>query len=238
MSYSRITWANGEGGGTPINATNLNIMDVGISDIHGAEGWVKTGANVVFGAYANGDPRWLANIGLENGQAGPTGVQIGSNKGRARQFRLPKALDVNSINFLGGSTATGKYKVGLYRKSDGALLFDSGAINTTISVWTAIAVTPGTVLLSALADYYVAILTTDAASALPGMYGPPHIGGTPDFYTKSGSPLVSEPTMPVVMEFTCPTPGSFPATLPAANSVVSWTGNIGVPAFFLVGTAS
>lgn len=31
MSYVRVNWADGSGGGTPVDATNLNNMDAGIA---------------------------------------------------------------------------------------------------------------------------------------------------------------------------------------------------------------
>lgn len=31
--YTRVNWQNGSGGGTPVNATNLNVMDQGIKDL-------------------------------------------------------------------------------------------------------------------------------------------------------------------------------------------------------------
>lgn len=32
-SYTRVNWQNGDSGGTPINATNLNVMDEGIENL-------------------------------------------------------------------------------------------------------------------------------------------------------------------------------------------------------------
>lgn len=33
MAYQRVYWNNGEAGGTPLNATNLNAMDLGIDEL-------------------------------------------------------------------------------------------------------------------------------------------------------------------------------------------------------------
>src|SRR5690606_35875626 len=34
MAYSRVNWQDGQAGGTPLSAANLNIMDKGIEDAH------------------------------------------------------------------------------------------------------------------------------------------------------------------------------------------------------------
>lgn len=197
----------------------------------------QSGADAVFASFADGDPIQAATevLNTTTGAAGPTPSNIGTSLARAMYFALPRTLAVASANFFAVGSTTGLYKFAIYRASDGAQMWESGAVTTVANAW--LTVTAGTPFTLAAGTTYLWCVTVTSTGATAGFRSPlpPIVAAT---FGLDDTPIGGgDIGMPAFATFAV-TAGAFPGTLPTLTAAAMGSATGTVPVAWLKGTAS
>src|SRR5690554_1817421 len=106
MAYSRVNWQDGQAGGTPLSAANLNIMDEGIKNAHDRldSATPSATANTLMSRDANGRSKVsspvasddIATKGYVDGLVGPLqALQAGT---AFAYYLTPPGIELGSNN--------------------------------------------------------------------------------------------------------------------------------------------
>jgi hypothetical protein len=157
-----------------------------------------------------------------------TPTNIGATIGRIAAFRFKMAIVITSIRWYGIAAVAGIYTAAIYRDSDGARLWNPGAISTAANAWSNN--TAGGLPISLAADtlYWFGI-SANATGTTAGFCTPPVPRqqswglATPAW---AGLTTIGLRYCQVAL-----TAGAWPATLPTKVNAAAWTGFI--PIFWL-----
>lgn len=194
--------------------------------------WVRTGTNVLYAAWADGNPIRADELLASDGTS-PTRSQIAGSIARLVSFRLPRDLSVTKVLLWGTGTQTGVYGVAIYRASDGARLWQVNPFDVVAGSWAQLTANLPLTLL-ANTKYFFGLMASGSGSNNQIRCGPAPLGA--DYYRDDRAPFAGRDIgIATAVQATMSATATFDATLPA---LAAYSLSGGPPLAFLEGTAS